>query len=302
MLVLDSSIESGFTCLLSCSVFISQSKNPAFCAESLAKTLLGMNSPDNILLEKAAPVPPGTPADCRPPPQGPPTRPSSCLLCRAGLRSPDGFREEEAAATSLGPCTPDPRLWPQRPGPPSPRLRGSWGGLVSWCGLDCAGPSPETRVLVHRARILTCGQASAGRTCQAQRRAGLGGDRGKVGFWAEALPGPPRGTGSPLDGRWGLQSLHPDPISPDFWWRGLRVSWPLRGDPGHNLYPSENCSSYTLHPASVWRPRRHGKGFAPRKPLGQLPLLSRELSVHPENGPNLHPSPGTRALRTRSRI
>lgn len=45
-----------------------------------------------------------------PPPWWPPTRPSSCLLCRAGLRSPDGFREEEAAATSLGPCTPDPRL------------------------------------------------------------------------------------------------------------------------------------------------------------------------------------------------
>lgn len=45
-----------------------------------------------------------------PPPWWLPTRPPSCLLRRAGLRSPDGFREEEAAATSLGLCTPDPRL------------------------------------------------------------------------------------------------------------------------------------------------------------------------------------------------
>ena len=67
------------TCLLSCSVFVSQSESPALCAESLAKTVLGMNSPDNILLEKAAPVPPRAPADCRPPPQGPRTRPSSWL-------------------------------------------------------------------------------------------------------------------------------------------------------------------------------------------------------------------------------
>ena len=71
------------TCLLSCSVFVSQSESPALCAESLAKTLLGMNSPDNILLEKAAPVPPRAPADCRPPPQGPRTRPSSWLCSLA---------------------------------------------------------------------------------------------------------------------------------------------------------------------------------------------------------------------------
>ena len=82
MLVLDSSIESGFTCLLSCSVFISQSKNPAFCAESLAKTLLGMNSPDNILLEMQHQFPPEPPQTAGPhlrgPRRGPP--PSCSVL------------------------------------------------------------------------------------------------------------------------------------------------------------------------------------------------------------------------------
>ena len=142
MLVLDSSIESGFTCLLSCSVFISQSKNPAFYAESLAKTLLGMNSPDNILLEKAAPVPPGTPADCRPPPQGPPTRPSSFLLCSLAVCTnrqtsllcaagglPSALQMEQRSRGSRswtpGVCSP----------PPSPcadLLSSSAGPLPSW--------------------------------------------------------------------------------------------------------------------------------------------------------------------------
>lgn len=47
-----------------------------------------------------------------------------------------------------------------------------------------------------------------------------------------------------------------------------------------------------------------GKGLRPgaSHSVCELPLLSRELSFHPENGPNLHPSPGTRALGTRARI
>lgn len=59
---------------------------------------------------------PGSP---RPQPRWPPTRPALCLLCRRGLHSPDGFREE---ATCLRPCTLDLLPRPQGPQPLSPCL------------------------------------------------------------------------------------------------------------------------------------------------------------------------------------
>lgn len=110
-----------------------------------------------------------------PPPWWPPTRPPSCLLRRARLHSPDGFQEEEAAATSLGPCTPDPPLVTPEARAPFSASSGQLRGPRLLVRAGLRGAFPRDPSSGAPARILTCGQAPAGRTCQAPRRAGLGG-------------------------------------------------------------------------------------------------------------------------------